>query len=82
MKTDIIICDCHSDEHQIIVRHDEEDKIVYLSIHLITHRNIIKRLWHAIKYVFGYKSRYGAWDSLILNPDDAGKIESILQTIK
>jgi len=33
-KTEIILCSCQSDEHQIIVHHDVDDKMVFLHIHL------------------------------------------------
>ena len=56
----VMICDCHSLEHQ--VRYDEEDGDLYCEPHLTTHRNFFKRLWIEL---IGYKSRFGDWDSNI-----------------
>ena len=63
-----VLCDCGCDEHQMIIHKDDSDnyKEVIISMHLTTYRNIFKRIWVAIKYIFGYKSKYGHWDSLII----------------
>ncbi len=81
MKTDIILCECSSSEHQMIVHHDKEDKNVYLSIHLVKY-GFWYRLKYGVQYIFGYKSKYGAFDEIILNPDDADKFLRIYETLK
>lgn len=81
MENDILICNCHSADHQVVVSYDTEENIVFLHIHLTTHRNFFQRLWIGFKYAFGFKCRYGAWDEFILNPKDAPKIEKILNTL-
>jgi hypothetical protein len=35
-----------------------------------------------LKYIFGYKSQYGAWDEFILNPNDADKLQDIVDYLK
>jgi len=50
----------------------------YLEVHLVQYMSIWKRTWAAIKYAFGHKSRYGAWDSIILTPEDAIRLQSLL----
>ena len=82
MKTDIIICECFSTEHQIVFHYDEEDNELTVRIHLTTYKNILKRMYTAIKYIFGYKSRFGDWDSFIVNPNDAEKLIGILKQYK
>lgn len=77
----IFICACHSFDHQIIFSVFEDDTLppqVIVTIHLKTYRNIFKRIWVAIKYVFGYKSRYGDWDEFIFNPDDLEDLKKYL----
>lgn len=69
-ETKIMICECHSLEHQMQFWHDEEDDCLYAEIHLITHRGFFRRLWYAIKYIFGYKSRFGAWDEFIFGDNN------------
>ena len=31
----VLICDCSSREHQIIIEHDNEDNLTYCHIHLV-----------------------------------------------
>jgi hypothetical protein len=66
----------------VVVHHDEEENTVYLHIHLVSYDSFIKRLIHGVKYIFGYKSKYGAWDEIILKPEDTHKIEEIVKTLK
>lgn len=77
-ESQVLICECHSDEHQILIHYDDEDREVYLHVHLIK-RNFWYRLWYGIKYVFGYKSRYGAWDSFIFRKQDGYKLHNASQ---
>jgi len=83
---DVIICDCHTDEHQIIFKYDTEDKgweNVFISYHLQNH-NFWDRLKYGIKYIFGYRSRYGGWGELILSTDKETirKFENVLKYLK
>jgi len=78
IETQIFICRCHSFSHQAIFWYDEEDKNLYVNIHLITHRNIFKRIWVAIKYVFGYTSKYGEWDDFIFKDRDLKTLKEYL----
>jgi hypothetical protein len=87
-KKDILICDCHSTEHQIVVYYSEDSlsdgttiPSCYLHVHLNS-QSFWKRLVYGVKYIFGYKSRFGAWDEMILNPDDADKIQEIANYLK
>jgi hypothetical protein len=80
-NTEIIICGCGSPEHQIIVHHDKEDRIVYLHIHL-TSRPFWYRFKAGLKYIFGHTSRYGHWDELILEKGHIQQFEQIVDTLK
>lgn len=80
MEREIFICDCHNLEHQVAFWYDEEEKLLYIEPHLATHRNFFKRLWVGLKYAFGYKSRFGDWDELILNIENQIKLRSFLNT--
>lgn len=85
-KTEIIICECGSAEHQIIFQYDKPTKgwapQVYMSIHLTTYKNIWQRIKYAIKYVFGYKCRFGAWDEILIDKKDLYKIEGLIEYLK
>jgi len=78
MEREIIICECHSMEHQIVVTYenDNNDPTVYLNIHL-TKRPFWKRLIYGLEYILGRQCGYGAFDEIILNPKDAKKFEKI-----
>jgi len=78
MERQILICKCHSLEHQIIFWYDEEDDELFCEPHLITHKSFFKRLWCGLKYAFGYKSKYGHWDSTIFKEEDLSKLRSYL----
>ena len=63
-----IICACYSDEHTLRLTHfkadperDSSDE-VYWSVYLNPYP-WYKRLWVAVRYVFGYRSKFGSWDS-------------------
>lgn len=66
----VLVCVCNSPEHSIIFNYDDEDKECYVSIHL-SKLNFWDRLKSAIKYIFGYRSRYGDFDEIILDKSHA-----------
>jgi len=72
----ILICSCNSTDHQMVI-YKHTDPLygpeIYVHIHLIN-RSFWYRLKYAVKYLFGYKSRYGAWDEFILDPMHADKL--------
>ena len=78
-KTDILICQCHTAEHNIIVRY--LDGIVYVDYHLVRH-GFWSRLKYAFRYLFGFQSKYGAYGEIILNPDDWKKVQNIADYLK
>jgi hypothetical protein len=101
LPIELLICECHSTDHQIILLHeyDEEFKedengnyvrddngqvivtkkspICYAHIHL-NKDNFWGRLKYGIKYIFGYQSRYGAFDEFIFNPDDVPRLQKLI----
>lgn len=81
MKDEIIICDCSSAEHQMMLRFDEEDRMVYVEIHLMP-LVWYKRLWHGIKYIFGYKCCFGDFEEMILSPKHARQIYGLYRFLR
>jgi len=81
MERDILICECNSTEHQIGIAKDEEDGVVYCHIHLSS-RPWWSRLYYGIKYIFGYKCRYGHWDEFLFNPQDVDKLKEIVELLE
>ena len=80
---EVLLCECASSEHQMIIRYfeDDNDSTVYVDIHLVK-RNFWNRLKYAIKYVFGYKSKYGDWDEIIMGPEHIKSLESVVKYLK
>lgn len=77
MDIELFTCACNSLEHQIIFRlfdDGENEKCVYGSIHLMPHNNLFKRILCAIKYVFGYRCKYGEFEEFVFKSEDAYKI--------
>jgi hypothetical protein len=79
MENDIFICDCEDIEHQLVVSRDVDEKELILSIHLSQYQNFFQRILVAIKYVFGKKSIYGAWDIIILNEKNMIKLKNLIE---
>ena len=61
METEILLCECNSVEHQVLFIHFEHEDSVYVKIHLNS-----TSFWKRLKYLFGYKSRFGAFDEVIV----------------
>lgn len=85
MKNDneiLLRCDCSSAEHQIIVSWDNADNEVYVQVHLANWYGFWRRLWHAIRYVFGYQCRYGAFDEVVLRREDADNLQKVVDHLR
>jgi hypothetical protein len=73
---EIFICACHNFEHLLIFCKDED--FVYCYSNLVHYNGFWKRLWYGIKYAFGYKSRYGAFDEFLFKPEDLQQLKTFL----
>jgi len=83
LKAEHFDCSCASDEHTIVFRYFEDDyKEFYLSVYLNQYRRFYKRIWIAIKYIFGYKCKYGHWDCWTMKEDDCDRMISLLEKFK
>lgn len=71
-------CACFSDEHLLKFHLDDEDNTLTASIFLNQWRSWYGRIWIAIKYLFGYKSKYGDWDCWLLRKEDAERLKGML----
>jgi hypothetical protein len=77
----IMICECSSVEHQIVFSKFEDDDFVYCMIHL-KKLSFFKRLIHGIKYIFGYKCRYGDFEEFMLGKKNINKLKEIINLIE
>ena len=69
MEEKLISCSCHSPEHILVFNVNYEDKEVYTSVFLKQYRSFFQRVWVAVKYIFGYNSKYGHWDCFAADKD-------------
>lgn len=73
------ICACHSIEHQAFFWCDEDDKQLYINLHLQDYKGVFKRLLHGLKYIFGHKSVYGDWDEFLFKEEDVKELKRFLK---
>jgi hypothetical protein len=86
-KPEIFICECYSTQHQMVFYFDEDEFLGQTQPSVYVHVNLNKksfreRLIHGIKYIFGYQCRLGAFDEFILNPDDAERMQEVVNYLK
>ncbi len=71
-------CTCLTFDHNVRFEVDNEIGTISISVPLNHWLPWWKRIWLAIKYVFGKTQRYGHYDTIQLNPNDYEKIKTIL----
>ncbi len=81
-KSILLLCSCYSSDHQMIIHLDKGGDMfppeAFVHVHLVR-RSFLYRVKYAVKYIFGYKSQYGAWDEFIL---DKSHVKSLLEIAK
>lgn len=84
MKDEILICDCSSAEHKMVLRYDDDKnlgRMVYVEIHLVNKR-WYERLWVGIKYILGYKCCYGNFEEMVLSSKHARQIYNLYRFLR
>lgn len=71
-------CDCHGDEHVLRFAFDPDEGELYTSTFLCHYQRWYKRVWPAIKHIFGYKSRYGHFDNTVISGDNLYELRDIV----
>jgi len=76
-------CDCHSPEHTLKFEFDDDEKfpLIFISVFL-SELPWRKRLVEAVKYVFGYKCRYGHFEEFILKKEDCDRLIEIVGKLR
>lgn len=70
MKRETFYCLCGHLEHQLIANVIDDDldtTVVYLSMNLSNEFSFFKRLKLGIKYIFGYRSKFGMFSEVLLD---------------
>ena len=76
------VCDCQ--EHVLRITFDPnicEDHCggdLWTEVYLNKKLPWYKRIWLAVKYMFGYQSRFGAFDNITLKPEHYNKLRELL----
>jgi hypothetical protein len=79
MEQHYLDCACSDFNHVIRFTFDPEDGEVYLDVRLNAYEPWWKRVWYALRYVFGFKPpAYGHYDCTILRPDDFARLHDLL----
>lgn len=78
---ELFLCKCYSSEHQMIMSYFPDECSVYVSIHLVPEHNIWKRIKNGIKYIFGYRCKYGHFEEFIFNSSDADRLQKIVNVL-
>lgn len=82
MRNHFVVCDCQSPEHTLRFMYDEEEKELYTEVYLNQYRSFFKRVYVAIKYIFGYTSKYGHWDCTMISKPKADKLKAFLSSME
>jgi hypothetical protein len=81
MEKHYVICQCMSPEHVLHFTHDIDENEVYVEVYLSHHTGVLARVVTAVKYIFGYKSKYGHFDCTILSQEELKKLQAYLDRI-
>lgn len=73
-----IECECGSDEHTLRYTIDAENKTIYTSVFLRHWQPWYKRVWIAIKYIFGYRCKYGHFDCTLMGPEQIDQLRKMI----
>ena len=77
-------CSCYAPEHALRFLLDDwsdnniKDVELYCEIHLTNYKNILQRIWYALRYICNYKCRYGCFDGWSMNEEDVKKLRNLL----
>jgi hypothetical protein len=71
-------CQCENLRHTVRFTLDPNDGGLYLDTHLTHYDSFWKRLWNALRYLWGADVRDGHFDTTLIRPADHGRIRQLL----
>lgn len=77
---ELLLCSCNSTEHSCIISSIEDEPVIYLNVHLCK-QPFFERLKYGIKYIFGYRSKYGDFDEFIFDKSHISQFENIIKQL-
>lgn len=95
-ETEFFLCECETPDHQMLMRlydwgADSPKSLsmppssnvdLTIDIHLHTNKGFFKRLWYGLGYIFGRKSRYGAFEGIDVQYEDVDRMIGVLLAYK
>lgn len=81
--TEYFECRCSSVEHTLrfVLDLSPDDPGIHTEVYLGAYPWGWKRIWTGLRYIFGYKTQYGAWDCFLLKPEDAPRLRAMLDRL-
>lgn len=79
-KKNLVLLSCCSLDHQMVISLNAG--LVVVQIHLKNYKGFFERVWVGVKYIFGYKSKYGDWDEMLLDESHIPQLEETLEYLK
>jgi hypothetical protein len=80
MKQEYFDCECSDFNHVFRFVYDDLDGDVWVEVQLRPWQAWYKRLWMAIRYLFGRSPAYGFYDTTMLRDEDFPRFHALLDT--
>lgn len=83
-----VSCECSSTEHKIHFEYEPPSYTlkqfgeIFVHVYLNPTNSLLQRIGLAVKYVFGYQCKYGAWDETIIRKQGPEVVALFQQMIK
>ena len=83
-RKELFVCDCGDLDHQFVVQWmsdypDEDDKEIFITVHLSQSYSFWKKLKAAFRYLFSKdRSRFGDFDEIILDLEEANRLKNVI----
>lgn len=71
-------CQCSDFNHVIRFVLDEKDGEAWLEVNINPYLPWYKRVWEAVRYVFGKRPAYGHYDTVMLREEDYHQLHDLL----
>lgn len=70
-------CVCSTKSHMVVLEYDQEWGMC-IHVQANQFQSFFKRVWVALRFVFGVRRGYSFWDNTILKKEDAVKVKEWL----
>lgn len=87
-RNEVILCSCQMREHNVVLSIDDWGDIgqpdvrdYYISVTKYNHRNIFKRIWTALKYVFRV-GEYNFYCDIMIDEEGFEKLDDFIKDYK